>query len=164
MPTVGYPSDDFPPPPRFGLAVPDGWEAFWPPGTLFAVTGPAAADGIHPNVLVAWQRLPEAASFDGVVQEAVSQLRQAVPHRDLDTPARVKSMPTGRSAVVDSSFADENGARVQQRQILLQFASRGRGTSLLEITATYGAADAETMRGIIDSLWLGPAEVSSLRS
>jgi hypothetical protein len=37
---VGYPSSDFPPPPKFSLEIPDDWQAFWPPGSLLAVHGP----------------------------------------------------------------------------------------------------------------------------
>lgn len=162
MTLVGYPSSDFPPPPRFSLSVPDSWQATWPVGTLLAVYGPPGKEGVQPNLLVAHQRLPEISSFNDVVMQAVEQLRQATPPRELEPvqPLQIENMLN--ATLLAASFLVEDGARVLQRQILLQLESAGPGTALLEITATCGISDIAQLQAIVDSFAFAPASADSL--
>ena len=44
MPTVTYPSDVVPGPPRIALEIPEGWEQVWTPETLVAVREAGVTD------------------------------------------------------------------------------------------------------------------------
>lgn len=162
MTLVGYPSSDFPPPPRFSLSIPDSWQATWPVGTLLAVYGPRSKEGVQPNLLVAYQRLPKVSSFNDVVMQAVEQLRQTTPPRELEPVQPLQIENVLNAALLAASFLAEDGARVLQRQILLQLESAGTGTALLEITATYSISDTVQLQAIVDSFAFAPASVDSL--
>jgi hypothetical protein len=157
MTLVGYPSSDFPPPPRFSLWIPDGWQAAWPAGTLLAVHGPADnRSGVTPNVLVAYQRLPHGATLDKVVADATALLQNQTPAPDLDPPRRVETEGAVDAVLLAGSFINTDGRRVLQRQILLQLASAGPGTAVLEVTATCEASDIDDIQAIVGSFEFAP--------
>jgi hypothetical protein len=162
MTLVGYPSSDFPPPPRFSLSIPDSWQAAWPVGTLLAVYGSPGKEGVQPNILVAHQRLPAVASFNEALEQAVEQIRQATPTRELEPARRLEINNVLNAALLAASFLTEDSVRVLQREILLQFESVGPGTVLLEITATCGTSDVEEIQSIVDSFEFAPASADSL--
>jgi hypothetical protein len=162
MTLVGYPSTDFPPPPRFSLSVPDDWQAAWPPGTLLAVYSSPGKEGIEPNVLVAYQRLPGTANFNDALERALEEIRGATPARELEPVRRLEIENIMNAALLSASFLNESGVRVLQRQILLQFASVGPGTALLEITTTCGTSDVDVIQSIVDSFEFAPASADSL--
>jgi hypothetical protein len=162
LPLVGYPSSDFPPPPRFSLSIPEGWQAAWPVGTLLAVHGLPDKDGVQPNVLVAHNRLPATASFHDALERAMEQLRQATPVRELAPARRLEIDHALDAALLAASFLTEDSVQVLQRQILLQVESAGLGTAVLEITATCSASDIDQIQTIFDSFEFAPTSSDSL--
>jgi hypothetical protein len=155
MTLVGYPSSDFPPPPKFSLSIPDEWRAAWLEGTLLAVRGPAGEEGIQPNVLVAHQRLPVGADLDEVVASAMEQLQQATT-RELQPPHRLEVDGAIDAALLTGSFTTEQGVGVLQRQLILQVPAAGNGSAVLEVTATCGASDLQTIQSIMGSFQFEP--------
>jgi hypothetical protein len=162
MTLVGYPSSDFPPPPRFSLNIPDTWQAAWPVGTLLAVYGPRGKEGVEPNILVAHQRLPATVSFNDALERAVEQLREATPVRELEPARRLEIENVLDAALLAASFLTEDKVLVLQRQIMLQIESVGPGTALLEITTTCGTSDAAEIQSIVDSFEFASASANSL--
>jgi hypothetical protein len=162
MTLVGYPSSDFPPPPKFSMRIPDGWQAAWPDGTLLAVHGPAPDGGVIPNVLVTSQRLPTGGRLDRVVAYAAEQLRQATPARKVETPRRLEIEGALDAALLVASFTNPDGVGVLQRQLILQVDSVGPGTAVLEVTATCGLHNVEQILEIVGSLEFTPVESSDL--
>lgn len=151
MTYVGYPSSDFPPAPRFSLRIPDDWQAAWVSGTLLSVHGREDAEGVTPNVLVAHQRLPVGDGLNEVAEAAMQELGSADPPRELSGPQSVEVEGAIAAAMISGSFRTEGGVTVLQRQLLIQVESVGNGTSVLEVTATYGASDAQTLEEIVGS-------------
>jgi hypothetical protein len=162
MTIVGYPSSDFPPPPTFTLRIPDNWRAAWPAGTLLAVHGPEGPGGVRPSVLVAHQRLPPKTGLDDVVASLIEELRQTTPAPELEPPRRLEVEHAIAAALLWGSFATDAGVRVEQRQTLLQVASAGDATVLLQITATCETGDLETVQAVEASFAFAPAGAESL--
>ena len=151
MLVVGYPSEDFPPPPRITLTIPDDWQAAWPERTLMAVHGPPGEEGIVPNVLVAHQRLYEGESLDNVVARTLEGLSQADPPIEVDEP-RLLDLEGAIAAVLIAGTRTGDGDRlILQRQIIIQLESASNGTAVLEITATFGASQRQLLESIVAS-------------
>lgn len=149
MPIIGYPSSDFPPPPRFSLNIPEDWQATWLAGTLLAVHGPANDDGVVPNVLVAHERLPADASFDEFVARTTAQLRDGPPARDVNEPQGLSIDGAIAAAFLAGSFIGDGGTLVFQRQVLVQVSSISDGTAIMQITATFAQSQTQLIEGIV---------------
>ena len=68
---VQFPSDDFPAPPAFRLAIPREWEAVPMPDAELAVRSREPVAGFHPNVVVRVRRLAASGTPDEDLVRAV---------------------------------------------------------------------------------------------
>ena len=135
MPTLKYPSAQFPGPPSVTVDIPDGWSPVRVPGTLLAARRTDTGGRFAPNVVVRGF----TRSGDFTIGRALSELKSYVEDRtdgEMDAPfaLEIESIPF---VGVNVSWTDEAVGDVVQAH-LFAGARRGQVVDLLQVTGSVG--------------------------
>jgi hypothetical protein len=121
MPTLKYPSEQFPGPPSVTVEIPDGWSPVRVPGTLLAARRNDTGGRFAPNVVVGGF----TRSGDFTIGRALAELKSYVEDRtggEMDAPfaLEIESVPF---VGVNVSWKDEAVGDVGGEQVDVEYDS-----------------------------------------
>ncbi|MBD5832138.1 hypothetical protein [Janibacter sp. UYMM211] len=149
MPTVTYPSDVVPGPPRIALEIPEGWEQVWTPETLVAVREAGATDHFAPNAVVRFFQRVGTFGPDDIERE----MREYAGRQRDGEVGPVKSQTiNGREWIgIDVAFVDEQAGTIAQ---LHWFTAQQQNdvVDVLQATASFAASRKESDYPVLDAL------------
>lgn len=133
MPTVGFPSDDFPALSGFTIEIPEGWVADPYAGLHFAARPAATVEGFMPNLVASVKRRPAAdmlanakAEFDRGAQEMGEYAE--IGRSDMNGPSH-------RGFHVEYTYRHASQLTLAQMVTLVEV-ERGPVSDLIQLTAT----------------------------
>lgn len=149
MPTLKYPSEQFPGPPSVTVDIPDEWAPVRVPGTLLAARRSASTGKFAPNIVV--RGFTRSGEF--TIGRALAELKGFVddqPEGELDAPFEVQidSVPF---VGVNASWTDGKVGDVVQAH-LFAGARRGQVIDLIQVTGSVAGPDAEAQYGTIQEV------------
>ncbi|HET8766460.1 MAG TPA: hypothetical protein VFM86_03960 [Pedococcus sp.] len=149
MPTLKYPSEQFPGPPSVTVDIPDGWSPVRVPGTLLAARRAEKGGAFAPNLVV--RGFTRSAEF--TIGRALAELKAFVQERpdgEMDDPFEVEIADVPFVGV-NVSWTDEKVGDVVQAH-LFAGARRGQVVDLIQVTGSVGGPEVESEYATVQEL------------
>ncbi|MCE1179083.1 MAG: hypothetical protein LWW86_08670 [Micrococcales bacterium] len=138
MPTLTYPSEQFPGPPSVSVDIPESWTPLRVPGTLMAARETSSASALAPNIIVRGSTRPGYFS----IEHALDELRETVEGQggEMDPPFEITldGMPY---VGVNVHWDDSRMGQVVQAHLFCG-SRRGNVVDLVQITGSVSGAQA----------------------
>jgi hypothetical protein len=139
MPTLTYPSEQFPGPPSVTVEIPEEWAPVRVPGTLLAARRTSTKDAFAPNIVV--RGFTRSGAF--TIGRALGELKSFVDAQtegEMDVPFEVE-IDTVPFVGVNVSWTDAKVGDVVQAH-LFAGARRGQVVDLIQVTGSVGGPEA----------------------
>jgi hypothetical protein len=141
MPTLTYPSTQFPGPPSVAIDIPEDWTGVRVPGTLVAARRKESTGRFAPNLVI--RGFTRSGQFTiGMALRELGDFVKERPEGTMDPPFEVEIAEVPFVGV-NVSWTDERVGDVVQAH-LFAGARRGQVVDLVQVTGSVGGQDAGT--------------------
>jgi hypothetical protein len=141
MPTLTYPSTQFPGPPSVAIDIPEDWTGVRVPGTLVAARRKESTGRFAPNLVI--RGFTRSGQFTiGMALRELGDFVKERPEGTMDPPFEVEIAEVPFVGV-NVSWTDERVGDVVQAP-LFAGARRGQVVDLVQVTGSVGGQDAGT--------------------